>query len=366
MFTLAHLSDIHLSPMPKLKKRELLGRRMLGFINWQRRKQFHQRAVLDLLTADLRAQSPDHIAVTGDLINIGAAEEYVQALAWLESLGPPDRVTVAPGNHDAYVHSWWENGMDSWACYMDSNAAGQRFNGRLRPEPLDSIRGAPHWPSVGGVLLRAARVMRSGRLKGSRHAEARFPFVRVVADGVALIGLSSALPTLPTLASGRVGWPQLERLAASLSALGREGMCRVVLIHHPPLPGMTDWSRALHDADDLTAVLRRFGAELVLHGHHHRHTVNWLETSSGVIPIVGAPSASAAHRVGRKPAARFNMYRIERAGERWRVALTGRALRAENFAAGAARGLPLFEEVEQAILSGETTPLAAGVTSATP
>lgn len=366
MFTLAHLSDIHLSPMPRLKGRDLLGRRVFGFINWQRRKQFHQRAVLDLLTADLLAQRPDHIAVTGDLINIGAAEEYVQALAWLKTLGTPERVTVIPGNHDTYVHSWWEAGMESWVGYMTSNAAGQRYNGLLRPEPLDPARAEGSRVSVRKALLRAARVMRSKRPKGSAHFEGRFPFVRIVSEGVALIGLSSAVPTMPTFASGRVGWPQLERLAASLASLGREGMCRIVMIHHPPLPGMTDWSRALHDAGDLAAVLKRFGAELVIHGHHHKHTVNHLETSAGVIPVVGAPSASAAHRVGRKPAARFNLYRIERAGRRWRIELTGRALHAENYASSSPQSLPMFHQVENAVLDAETATPPRSVTSTAP
>ena len=250
MYTLAHLSDIHLSPMPKLNRRELLSRRMFGFLNWQRRKQFHQRAVLDLLTDDLLAQDPDHIAVTGDITNLGAAEEYKMAREWLETLGTPEDVTVTPGNHDTYVRTSWENGLIRWADYMAPNAAGLRFSGRFRPTPI----------------------------------LARFPFVRILADGVALVAVCSARPNPPTLASGRLGSAQLERLAATLSALGREGLCRVVLIHHPPLPGMTDWSRALHDAEDLAAVLKRFGAELVLHGHHHKHTVTRLDAPGGQSP----------------------------------------------------------------------------------
>jgi 3',5'-cyclic AMP phosphodiesterase CpdA len=331
MYTLAHLSDIHLSPMPKLRRRELLSRRMFGFINWQRRKHFHQRDVLDLLTADLLAQNPDHIAVTGDITNLGATEEYKAALKWLEILGTPDHVTVTPGNHDTYVRSSWENGMNCWAAYMAPNAAGQRFSGSFRPTPI----------------------------------LARFPFVRILADAVALVAVCSARPNPPTLASGRLGSAQLERLAAALAALGREGLCRVVLIHHPPLPGMTDWSRALHDAEDLAAVLRRFGAELVLHGHHHKHTITRLDAAGGPIPIVGAPSASAAHRVGRKPAARFNLYRIERAGKLWRIEMASRALHAENFAEES-RPFPLFHQVDHLVLSEGETSAHQNVISAVP
>ena len=58
---------------------------------------------VDLLVRDLKAQAPDHIAVTGDLVNIALAAEFAQARAWLQALGSPHDVTLVPGNHDAYV-----------------------------------------------------------------------------------------------------------------------------------------------------------------------------------------------------------------------------------------------------------------------
>ena len=45
-FTLAHLSDPHLAPLPKPRLRELMGKRALGYLNWVRnRKRVHSRAV---------------------------------------------------------------------------------------------------------------------------------------------------------------------------------------------------------------------------------------------------------------------------------------------------------------------------------
>jgi 3',5'-cyclic AMP phosphodiesterase CpdA len=103
-FTLAHLSDPHLAPLPKPRLIELAGKRALGYVNWTRnRHKYQRREVLDALVADMRAQAPDHIAVTGDLVNLALEAEFAPALAWLESVGPPDRVTAIPGNHDAYV-----------------------------------------------------------------------------------------------------------------------------------------------------------------------------------------------------------------------------------------------------------------------
>jgi 3',5'-cyclic AMP phosphodiesterase CpdA len=42
--------------------------------------------VLDRIVADLEAQAPDHIAVTGDLANIGLPQEHIKAGS-VESLG---------------------------------------------------------------------------------------------------------------------------------------------------------------------------------------------------------------------------------------------------------------------------------------
>ena len=45
--------------------------------------------VLAALVADLKAQRPGHIAMTGDILNIGLKAEFPPARAWLETLGGP-------------------------------------------------------------------------------------------------------------------------------------------------------------------------------------------------------------------------------------------------------------------------------------
>lgn len=276
MFTLAQLSDPHLGPLPPARFHQLLSKRLFGYLNWYRRKGVHRSEALDAILADLRAQAPDHIAVTGDLVNIALPAEFTHALAWLRGLGAPEQVSVIPGNHDAYVPQWGGEGFRRWADYMRSDGLGAKF-------------------------------LESGN--------ARFPYVRVFGD-VALIGTSTARATAPFVAAGRLGRAQISRLEAALAALWEAGLTRVLLIHHPPLPGMTDWRRGLHDARALQGVLERVGAELVLHGHQHRFTLNWLAWSGAAIPIVGAPSASAAAsqtRAGNpgKTSAAYHLYRIE-------------------------------------------------------
>src|ERR1044072_4024298 len=101
-FTLAHLSDPHLAPLPAPRLTELIGKRAFGYLNWTRNRQrFYRREVLDALVKDLQAGRPDHIALPGDLVNIALQAELAPARAWLQRLGTPEHVTVVPGHHDA-------------------------------------------------------------------------------------------------------------------------------------------------------------------------------------------------------------------------------------------------------------------------
>jgi 3',5'-cyclic AMP phosphodiesterase CpdA len=282
--TIAQLTDVHMGPIAGFSPRYWNLKRLTGYANWLRnRRNVYQRSVLDRIVADLKGQRPDHIVVTGDLVNIGLPREHINALAWLESLGPSDRVTVIPGNHDIYSRLRADPGTGRWARYMASDAAGKQY--------------------VGTAAL--------------------FPFVRVL-DRVALIGLNSAVPTPPLVASGRLGKEQLERLSAVLERLGRAGLFRLVLIHHPPLTGQARHLRALEDAAELQAVLTRLGAELVIHGHNHHNMLAWCASASGRIPVVGAPSAAQARPYKGEPLARYNLYLVE--GPPWRIEVVGRGL----------------------------------------
>jgi 3',5'-cyclic AMP phosphodiesterase CpdA len=296
MITIAHLTDVHLGPIEGFAPRYWSLKRGLGYANWVRkRRHVHQRAVLDRIVADMAAERPDHIAVTGDLANIGLPREHINALAWLQALGPGERVTVVPGNHDTYSRIGRDPGARRWGDYMSGNAEGHAY-----------------------------------------AAGEDFPFVRVIGGTVALIGLDSAVETPPFMAWGRIGRRQLEALAGVLERLRGAGLFRLVLVHHPPLRGQADASRGLRDAAGLERVLGRGGAELVIHGHNHRNMLAWLpccagpDGAPGRIAVVGAPSASRGRQHRHEALARYNLYRIGpgAAGgpQPWRIELVGRGL----------------------------------------
>ena len=274
-FTLAHLSDPHLPPLPAPRLFELAGKRALGYLNWTRnRHKYQRRDVLDALVADLEAQAPDHIAVTGDLVNLALEAEFGPARAWLETVGPPDRVTVVPGNHDAYVRATQHRFAEAFADYL----AGDEAPARGAAFPLLRRRGP---------LL--------------------------------LIGVSSAVPTPPLMATGWLGPGQLAALERLLSDLAAEQGFRVLLIHHPLRSDAR--AKRLTDSQSLLALLKRHGVDLVLHGHDHVHSTIHIDGPHRAIPVVGVASASAlAH--GRYPAAGYNLFSIERDGAAWRCRQT--------------------------------------------
>ena len=64
------------------------------------------------------------------------------------------------------------------------------------------------------------------------HAATPFPFLRRRGP-LALIGVSSAVPTPPLMATGWLGRAQLDALERMLAQLAAEHAFRVLLVHHP-------------------------------------------------------------------------------------------------------------------------------------
>ena len=286
-FKLAHISDLHLEPPGAPSFRELMSKRLIGYGNWRhRRRGQHRQATLAKLVRDLKAQSPDHTAITGDLINLALPGEYENAANWLGRFGQPDEVSVVPGNHDAYVRVPYELAMGKWAPYMTGDKMTRDWFG---------------------------------------GADGTFPYVRIRGE-IAIVGISSAIPSPIFMAYGHLGRSQIERLAVVLRRLGKEGLFRVVLIHHPPISASAARWKHLLDEKKLRAALERNGAELVLHGHLHRRSIRYLRGPQGYTPIVGVPSASLAPSHHR-PSAAYNICHIDRVNGEWTLEIATRTIK---------------------------------------
>lgn len=265
-FVLAHISDVHLGPLPRPSPRELMGKRLTGYLNWRTgRHRTHDMMVLGRLVADMKAHRPQHIAMTGDILNIGLPAEFAAGRAWLETLGAPHDVSFVPGNHDAYTRG-----------------AMPHLSRTFAPWVCDSVPSEP-----------------------------TFPYLRV-RDGIALIGLSSGVPTAPLLASGKLGRNQARAFANLLDRT--RDFVRVVMIHHPPHNGRTAFARGLMDARRFEAAIRLHGADLVLHGHNHRSSVTYVRGPKGPVPIVGVASGSAVPGTLNHRAA-YHLFTIGRAAD---------------------------------------------------
>ncbi|MFC6488869.1 metallophosphoesterase family protein [Nitratireductor sp. GCM10026969] len=282
MFRLAHFSDIHLGPLPDITYRELVSKRITGYINWHRfRRVALDNGIIDEITEDILAAKPDHIALTGDLVNLALEKEIEMARLWLEALGTPKDISVVPGNHDAYVPGALDRACRAWDGYM----AGD------------------------GVTAPARRN--------------RFPYLRVRGP-VAIIGVSSARATAPFLASGYFTESQVRKTAKLLDEAGARGLFRIIMIHHPPVRGATGPHKRLLGIGRFQKMVRRHGAELVLHGHTHLATVHRIDGKDGAsVPVVGVAAAGQSHN-GAKPPAHYNLFEIIGAPSSWQVHLSRR------------------------------------------
>ncbi len=258
----AHVSDLHLPFEPALTWAQRFSKRQLSAWSWRRRRAVQTPQILHALRADIAARAPAQVIVSGDLTNFSLPEEFTRAAQWLDGFGGGCPVNVVPGNHDALV----------------TMPAG---------EGLDQLR----------------------RFTGDGDA---WPW-RVRRGNVSFIGVCSALPTPPLMASGRVGAAQLERIERHLVAEGAAGRCRVVVLHHPLVDGAVRARKALRDRRALREVLRRAGAELVLHGHARYARLDAVAGPAGPIPVLCVPSSSALPNP-HDEAARWHLVTLPEAG----------------------------------------------------
>jgi 3',5'-cyclic AMP phosphodiesterase CpdA len=295
MFKLAHITDPHFQGFTGSRLGDYLGKRAIGALNLLLvRRRRHQMHLLAAMGRDLRERAVDHLALTGDLSNVSLPGEWQAARRWLDEFAPrPEAATVIPGNHDTYV------------------------------------------PAVvaAGVFEQIFAPFQTAELRGDEHV---YPFVRLRGD-VALVAVNTCVPTGDLGAWGLVGEAQRARLEKLLLAPEVARRVRVVLLHHPPVVHRPPESRNLRDREQVWAILRRTGADLVLHGHDHRDQNATLEGPGGArIPVVGVGSASYAGHADHR--SRYNVYEIE-----------GRHIEAVTYAHD--EGTDRFREAKRQLLS---------------
>jgi 3',5'-cyclic AMP phosphodiesterase CpdA len=278
---LVHLTDPHLTTPPHwrtLVNRSQYGKRFLGYASWARkRRQTLRRQWLDELVAEVDGLAADQLLISGDLTQIGSAEEIVQAHGWLKSLATADRVTLVPGNHDTYARESWDLLRQHWSEYLHLQ-------------------------------------------EGQVH-----PVTRSFGD-VVVVGLSTAVPTRPFSACGVLGSDQLDKLAAELQR--HPGAFKIIVLHHPPLPDMINFRKRLRDATALGSVLDSNRVSLVLHGHRHR---NLSYSQDSIRRFVGNAPRVFCTAPASSEGASFRVFDVEAEGAGWRVEATLKQRTAAGF-----------------------------------
>lgn len=271
MTKVAHISDVHLGPLPRISPFELMNKRLTGYANWKlSRHTGMSEGLLAELTDHLKLQKPELVAISGDLVNLALPTEFERARQWLEALGTSQQVAVIPGNHDAYVRTGLQDAVAKWGDYMKGNTL--------------SDHQFPYWRQEGCV---------------------------------ALIGCSSAIATPPFFAHGAFDEAQAERLIEILKLTKQAGLYRIVMIHHPPHDDVKQiWRRGLKGRDLFRKVIKDQGAELILHGHLHRSMIHPMDSPTGDIPLIGIASAAAGNG-GKYPPARYNLFDVQKVGNRF-------------------------------------------------
>jgi len=290
MFKLAHISDVHLGPLPQLSPRELVSKRITGFLNWHRNRRKHLgKNTLENLLLAIADEAPDHLAITGDLVNLATTKEIENAAEWLKSVGPAKDVSLVPGNHDAYVGGAYAKVARAWR---------------------DNMQGDEHRPL------------------SSTSDALTFPYLRRRGP-VAIIGCSSAIASPPFMAIGNFEKKQARATAELLRKAGEEGLFRIVMIHHPPVRGAAARHKRLIGIRRFRAAVSTGGCELVLHGHTHLNTVNFIETPHGKTPVIGIAAAGQGTD-GKKPPSAFNLITVRGKPGRWEMHCQRHALDAAS------------------------------------
>lgn len=181
----------------------------------------HDARIADALSADVTAQAPDLVVISGDFTQVGTEAEFQAARTFLDGLKLP--FFAVPGNHDVPARNLLRRLLVPYGAYR------RHINEELEP------------------LLERDGVVIAG-LRTSRRARAELNW-----------------------AHGSISRGQLERLSARLEGTAPEAV-RIVVAHHPlmqPEGPVQKPMRLVRRADLALETFARLGVRLVLSGHFH-------------------------------------------------------------------------------------------------
>ena len=294
-FTIAHLSDLHLSAEHKR----------------------HNLRRADRLLAFVKSQKADHIVITGDLAADARIRDFEVARRLFKSHGllDPDKLSVTIGNHDIFggVHT-----------AEDILTFPRRVRETEFHDKVEEFRD----------LFRET----FGKALFPSHAHP-FPFAKVIGD-VVLVGLNSVARhsrvNNPLGSNGEVDDAQFGKLRLLLEAPPLRKKRVVVLVHHHFRKMNNDQTGAMNSVwaaierrtmkmrrkKRLIDLFREHGVAIVLHGHVH---ANEDYERGGVRFLNGGGSLLGA----QSPQSTFNIVRVTATDVDTRTILVPEESRAE-------------------------------------
>jgi 3',5'-cyclic AMP phosphodiesterase CpdA len=239
----------------------------------------HKPHAVRAVAEEVKRARIDHVCITGDLTNLALESEFALVRKFLEEdLGlHPDQVSVVPGNHDVYTRG---------------SANKRRFEEYLAPYIESDL------PDF-----------------GVEHFGARYPYVKLRGK-LAIVGMSTAVPRHPLMASGKFGTAQIDQLARLLEHPDVAGRTKVILQHHPAhnmRNRIVAYLEGLHDSKHMLRTLHKLEHGMILHGHSHIRVRRSVPTEVGRIDVIGATSASLLSSHPHRHSG-FNLYEFDDAG----------------------------------------------------
>jgi 3',5'-cyclic AMP phosphodiesterase CpdA len=248
-------------------------------------------AVVAGLIADIAADPPDLVAISGDLTMGARRSEFRAARAFMERMPAP--CLAVPGNHDITPYKLVERFVVPYARWKDEIA----------------LETEPSWQDC----------------------------------RVAVLGLNTArrMGTNLDWSRGRITTARLNHLLARLDALPA-GLVRIVVAHHPLLPPPGESTpQIVGNAKRALAAFAAHGVRLVLAGHLHRSYARLSAPEDKAPLILQGGSATSTRLRGETNA--YNRILVTDTGE---ITIEGRVWMGGGWVASAEQRV----EVKEAVL----------------